>query len=196
MRAITLPLLLTITAVVIALMAYRSIRRGGARFYTLEREAILRQAGFSLLGSMVLFLAAVGLLVYDRQQYMAQAAVDSGALIEGVATPTATPSVETQPPTPTPTATPDPDVPTPGPTPIICRGIVEGTSGNGLTLRDVPNGERVDVLPEGNIVTVLNEPPVQSANITWVKVRSIGMQEGWVALDFLVMSDRSCIDRP
>jgi hypothetical protein len=196
MRGITLPLIFTTIAVIGALAAYRAIRRGGARFYTLEREAILRQAGFTLIGSMALFLAAVGVLIYERQQFLEQAAADSGLVVEGLVTATAAPFMETQPPTPTPTATPDPDAPTPAPTPIICRGIVEGTSGNGLTLRDVPGGERVDVLAEASIVTVLHELPVQSGNITWVKVRSVAMEEGWVALDFLVISDRSCIEPP
>jgi hypothetical protein len=196
MRGITLPLILSILAVIGTLTAYRALRRGGARFYTLEREAILRQAGFTLIGSMALFLGAVGLLIYERQQFLEEAAVEQGIFVEGLPTITATPFMETQPPTPTPTATPDPDAPAPAPTPVICRGIVEGTGGNGLTLRDVPGGERVEVLPEASIVTVLQELPVPSGNITWVKVRTVTMMEGWVAVDFLVMSDRSCIEPP
>jgi hypothetical protein len=194
MRGITLPLILTVLAMVGTLAAYRAIRRGGARFYTLEREAILRQAGFTLLGSMVLFLGAVSLLVYERQQFLDQTALDAGLVVEGLPTITPTSFVETQPPTPTPTATPDPDAPQPAPTRVICRGIVEGTAGNGLTLRNIPGGERVEVLPEGSIVTILHELPVQAGNITWVKVRNVATQEGWVAIDFLVMSDRSCIE--
>jgi hypothetical protein len=194
MRGITLPLILTVLAMVGTLAAYRAIRRGGARFYTLEREAILRQAGFTLLGSMALFVGAVSLLVYERQQFLDQTALEAGLVVEGLPAVTPTSFVETQPPTPTPTATPDPDAPQPAPTRIICRGIVEGTAGNGLTLRNVPGGERVEVLPEGSIVTVLHELPVQAGNITWVKVRNVATQEGWVAIDFLVMSDRSCIE--
>jgi hypothetical protein len=196
MRGITFPLIFTVLAIIGTLAAYRAIRRGGARFYTLEREAILRQAGFTLIGSMVLFLAAVGLLVYERQQFLEETAAESGLFVEGLSTLTATPFMETQPPTPTPTATPDPDAPVAAPTAIICRGIVEGTGGNGLTLRDVPGGERLDVLAEGSIVTVLHELPVVSGNITWVKVRSVALHEGFVALDFLVMNDRSCIEPP
>jgi hypothetical protein len=196
MRGITLPLILTVLAIVGTLSAYRALRRGGARFYTLEREAILRQAGFTLIGSMLLFLAAVGLLIYERQQFLEEPVVESGLLAEGLPEMTTTPFMETQPPTPTPTPTPDPDAPPPVPTAIICRGIVEGTGGNGLTLRDVPGGERLDVLAEGSIVTVLHELPVVTGNITWVKVRSVALQEGFVALDFLVMNDRSCIEPP
>lgn len=194
MRGATVPIILTVAAVIIALMAYQSIRRGGARFYTLEREAILRQASFSVIGSILLFLAAVALLLYDRQQQSAQADAESGAIVEGFATLTPTPFMETLPPTPTMTPTIDPDIPTPAPTAIICRGMVSGTSGNGLTLRDAPGGASMDVLAEGTIVTLLQETPVQLNNLTWLKVRSpIRLDEGWVADIFLTINDRSCI---
>jgi hypothetical protein len=193
MRSITLPIILTAVAIIIGLTTYRAIQRGGARFYALEREALLRQATFGVVGSMLFFLAAVGLLLYERQQYMNQAAADSGIVVEGLVTPTPTPSIETLPPTETPTPTPDPNEPTPAPTPRICRAIVEGTSGNGLTLRDTPGGARVDVLPDGAILTLLDEPAVRANELTWLKVRSIKLDEGWVADTFLVVNDRSCL---
>ena len=68
MSGLLLPILLAAIGFVVALVAYRGIRRGGARFYTLEREAMLRRASFSLLLSVLLFLAAISLLMLERQQ--------------------------------------------------------------------------------------------------------------------------------
>jgi hypothetical protein len=135
MGGLTIPLFLIFAGLAAALMAYRNIRRGGARFYTLEREAILRQASISLVGSILLFLLAVSLLVYERQQEAIQQVLDSGEFTEGVPMATPTFSMQTEPPTPTPTGTPDPDEPTPVPTIVICRAIVQGTAGSGLALR-------------------------------------------------------------
>jgi hypothetical protein len=125
------------------------------------------------------------LLIYERQQGVAERAAASGEFVEGVVTSTPTPDLEQFPPTATLTATPDPAVPTVTPTAIICRAAVEGTSGNGLTLRDEPNGERVEVLAEGDLVTLLPDAPVDANGITWRKVNTLFGDEGWVAQDFL-----------
>lgn len=189
MSEIFLPLALAVGGLLAALMAYRDIRRGGARFYTLEREAILRQAGFTLLGAAVLFVGSIGWLVYDRQQYLAEEAAASGEFVDGVPTPTATPFLEIFPPEPTETATPDPNQPTPTSTPIICRAVVEGTFGNGLTLRDTPNGSEVDILTDGSILTMLtDEPSQESGGFIWVKIRTVFGEEGWVARQFIQTS--------
>jgi hypothetical protein len=71
MTDLTIPLIISIVALIAALSAYRGIRRGGARFYTLEREAMLRRASFSLLASMLLFLGAVGLMTYNYLHMLA-----------------------------------------------------------------------------------------------------------------------------
>lgn len=189
MSDIFLPLALAFGGFLAAIMAYRDVRRGGARFYTLEREAILRRAGFTLLGAAVLFVGSVGWLVYDRQQLLDEAAAASGELLEGVPTPTGTPFVETFPPEATLTPTPDLSIPTPTGTPIICRAVVEGTFGNGLTLRESPNGEEIEILADGSILTMLtDEPPQDSGGFIWVKVRSVFGDEGWVARDFVQTS--------
>ena len=44
MSGLFLPILLFVAALVATFLTYRNIRRGGARFYTLEREIILRWA--------------------------------------------------------------------------------------------------------------------------------------------------------
>ena len=189
LTGITLPILLTIAAVIAAISAYRGIRRGGARFYTLERETMLRRAGFTLLGSMDLFLAALALLVFNYQQLTNEGVVNAEDEGNLVVTATSEPQLESQPPTPSPTATTDPSIPTPTATPIICRAIVDGTSGSGLTLREVPGGPEVSILPDGTILTLLEEEPQDVNGFMWRMVRTVGRDEGWVVEEFLKMGD-------
>ncbi len=185
MSGLFIPLALAFGGLLAALMTYRGIRRGGARFYTLEREALLRRATFSLFVSVLLFGAAIGYLIYDRQQVVLETAVEPEEIIEGEATITPTISLEQFPPTGTPT--PDSPEPTVTPTPIICRGIVEGTSGNGLTLRNEPGGDELSVLPDGSVLTVLDDEPIDLNGLIWRKVRVVGGDEGWVAEQFLTL---------
>ncbi len=189
MSGITIPVILTVVAVIVALAAYRGIRRGGARFYTLERETMLRRASFTLIGSVILFLAAIGLLVYNYQQTIDPNVViiDESGSVE--ATVTAEPELQIQPPTPSPTATADPNIPTATPTPIICRAIVDGTSGSGLTLREAPSGPEMSILPDGTILTLLEDEPDEVNDFTWRKVRTVSQEEGWVVEDFLKIGD-------
>lgn len=193
MSGIFAPVAIAVLAFLLAFITYRDIRRGGARFYTLEREAILRRASFTLMASVLLFLGAIGLLLYQRQQQVEEIAVQAGAEIEGV--PTATATLSTLPPTITPTATPDPDLPTPTATPIVCRAIVEGTGASGLNLRETPGGAELQVIQEGEIVTLITEePPVQQGGISWIKVRTaLTRTEGWAARDFLVIEVEECL---
>ena len=189
MSGITIPIILTVIAVITAFMAYRGVRRGGARFYTLERESMLRRASLTLVVSVIFFLSAIGLMIYNEQQELAS---DTGPT-EEVETPvsedTPEPSMQTQPPTPTPTATPDPNIPTATPTPIICRAIVEGTSGSGLTLRDAPAGNEIAVLADGSILTLLETEPEEANGFIWRNVRTVARDEGWVVEDFLTIGD-------
>jgi hypothetical protein len=180
------PLALAFVGLIAAFAAYRGIRRGGARFYTLEREAILRRASFSLLGSVFLFLAAISLLVYEQQQSIAEDAAAAGEIIEGVTTATASPFVNQFPPQATETATPDFSIPTATPTRIICRAVVESV--NGLRLRDTPGGQEIDILADGSILTlVTEEPPTEANGIIWRKIRPVIGEEGWVAEEFIII---------
>jgi hypothetical protein len=180
-------------ALLMAISTYRGIRRGGARFYTLEREAILRRATITLALAVVFFIGAVGFLLLERQRSQVELAVQSGEEVEGV--PTLTPTLSSLPPTETPTATPDPDQPTPTATPRICRGVVRGTSGSGLNLRQEPGGTEVETLQEESILTLMEDEPVISGGFTWVKVRTVTLTEGWVALEFMFISDEECLNR-
>ena len=186
MSALLVPIALSFVGLLLAIATYQSIRRGGARFYTLEREAVLRRAMLTLLGSTLLFIAAVGFMAAQELQSQA-AETEAEAVLEGEITVTPTAELNVFPPTPSPSPTVDAAIPTATPTPIICRAIVEGTSGNGLTLRDTPGGADLGILPEATFVTLIQEEPPQQANgITWRKVRdNLSGDEGWVAEQFL-----------
>ncbi len=190
-----LPIILFVVAgLIMALFTYRGIRRGGARFYTLEREAILRRAMLTLALAVVAFLAAIGFLLYERQQNLVELAVQSGETVEGVAT--LTPTLSSLPPTETNTPTVDPNLPSPTATARICRAVVRGTAGSGLNLRDAPGGTEVETLQEESILTLLSdEAPIESGGFTWLKVRTVALNEGWVALEFLFISDEECLTR-
>ena len=183
MSSLAIPIILTLAAVITAITAYRGIRRGGSRFYTLERESMLRRAGFTLIGSIVLFLAAVGLLAYGEWQDQNAESTPDGDFLEAMED--SDPVLQTQPPTPTPNPTIEPSLPTPTPTPMVCRAIIDGTAGSGLTLRDAPSGAEVSILPDGSILTLEDEEPVEVNTFTWRKVRTASLEEGWVVEEFL-----------
>lgn len=187
MSGITIPIILTIAAVITAITAYRGIRRGASRFYTLERESMLRRAGFTLIGSVVLFLGAISLLTYAEWQEQNAGVVLEGEAATIEAMENEDPVLQTQPPTPTPSPTIDPSIPTPTPTPVVCRAIVDGTAGSGLTLRDQPSGAEVSILPDGSILTLEDEEPIEVNTFMWRKVRTASLEEGWVVEEFLKM---------
>lgn len=189
MTGITLPIILAVVALIVGLSAYRGIRRGAARFYTLERESMLRRAGFTLLGSILLFLAAIVLLVYGNRQLITEGVPPEGDDDVIAVTTTSEPQLETQPPTPSPTATIDPTIPTATPTAVICRAIVDGTSGSGLTLRDAPGGADITILPDGTILTLLDDAAQEANGFIWRSVRTVAQDEGWVVEDFLKIGD-------
>jgi len=180
-----IPVALALAGLIAAVMTYRGIRRGGARYYTLEREALLRRATFTLFASVVLFTAAIGFLVYQQRQ-VASTTGDESSVSEDVVL-TATPTIFVEQFPPTETALSDEPEATETATVVICRGIVDGTSGNGLTLRVDPGGEDITVLPDGSVLTVLDDAPTESGGFTWRKVRIVGGEEGWVAEDFLTI---------
>ena len=193
MSGLNISLVLAVIALIIAVNAYRDIRHGSTRFYALEREITLRRASFTLLASVFLFVAALALLIYSYRNLQNQPLQADPNAPSGIPTVTPTLFLEIFPPTPTPTGTPDPNIPTPLPTPIIRRGIIENTGGSGAYLRSAPgtNSETLFILDDGTFVTLMDEEPPQEANgYTWLKVRTAGGEQGWVADIFLTVRDR------
>lgn len=189
MSGILLPLLLFLGAVVATFFTYRNIRRGGARFYTLEREIVLRRAVVTLAAASILYTGALAMLYMQRQQLIeASLPPEEEEAVDGVNSPvvtTPTPMLEVFPPSPEPTSlTP---APTATATPTVCRAVVEGTGGNGIYLRDAPQGEELVILAEGTLLTVLEDAPVEAGGFVWRKVRAVGGEEGWAAQDFLTI---------
>jgi hypothetical protein len=131
-------------------------------------------------------------MAYDRQQLVApeENATNGDTAVNAAGeavTADTTPDLNSLPPLPTETPPPPPSA---TPTTPICRGVVEGTFDNGLTLRDTPGGTEVDILAEAAIVTVLTEEaPVDVNNFRWIKVRTLFGDEGWVAADFLTLGN-------
>ncbi|MEI2709433.1 MAG: SH3 domain-containing protein [Chitinophagaceae bacterium] len=83
-----------------------------------------------------------------------------------------------------PRLTPQPTI---TPTTVVCRAVVEGTSGSGIYLRDAPQGNELVILAEGTLLTVLDDAPVEAGGFIWRKVREVGGEEGWAAEDFLTI---------
>ena len=81
------------------------------------------------------------------------------------------------------------DTPTPMPTPDLPQAIVFGTNGIGLTLRDVPSGNELAILPEGTIVSLLDTPVQEQGGLTWQKIRTQQGKEGWVGELFLTTAN-------
>ena len=197
MTGLFIPIALALGGLFAAFATYRGIRRGGARFYTLEREQILRQATMTLGLSTLLFLASIGYFVLQNREPAPETPESGELVVDGEGTGTPAPPVDSTPgteilqfpPTPSPTATIDTSFPTPTATAVLCRAAVDGTSGNGLTLRDAPGGGEVDILPEGSLVQLITEDEPQTVNeLVWRKVRSVVTgNEGWVAETFLAL---------
>ncbi len=76
--------------------------------------------------------------------------------------------------------------PTPVPTPAYPQAIVFGTRGIGLTLRDVPGGNELAILPEGTVISLLDDAPTNFNQIDWRQVQTVDGLSGWVGADFLV----------
>lgn len=195
MTGLFIPIALALGGLFAAFATYRGIRRGGARFYTLEREAILRQASLTLALSTLLFMASVGFFVLQNREPAPETEDSGEVVVEEEGTPaaptngTSDPEILQFPPTASPTATIDTSFPTPTATAVLCRAAVDGTSGNGLTLRDTPGGGEVDILAEGSLVQIISEEEPQTVNeLVWRKVRSVVTgNEGWVAETFLAL---------
>jgi len=187
MNGILAPIFISVAAILAAFFAYRGIRMGVARYYALEREAILRRASSALIISSLLFISAVALLVYQNSQIAADPL--SADDPEAAATLESDSAIQTQLATATPSPTPDLSAPPPSPTPVLCRAVVEGTGLSGLSLRSAPGGDQLAILAEGAIVTLTDTEIVTLDGFLWREVTSPARVTGWVADNFLTHSD-------
>ena len=173
----------------------------GAQPYGYGQQEARKQTAFNLLrggiGVVVALVFLIALVIFQRN------GDDAGTAETATATPppaltaeltetrtptsTATPVVEITPTGPLPTLTPSPTpsvTPTPSATPLPTGTV---NSPNGLYLRDVPGGTaELELIPDGATVTLLGQTD-EANNLTWVRVRTAAGNDGWVALDFLIV---------
>ncbi|MCL4867963.1 MAG: SH3 domain-containing protein [Anaerolineae bacterium] len=189
-----LPFILTALGLILALNTYQNIRRGGARFYTLEREAMLRRATVTLALTVLLFVGAVGIMYLNQAETVTLEPSADATSITPVTLPISPDSatgIQQFPPTFTPAPTVEQMLPTPTITPRIIPAIVTGTGASGLWLRAEPsaNGETLFRLQDGEILSLLEDEPVVEGGYTWVKVRRVDGEQGWVAREFLQIAN-------
>lgn len=79
---------------------------------------------------------------------------------------------------------PEPTLEPVTPQPDLPHAIVTNTQGIGLTVRDVPGGAEVAIVPEGSILTLLVTAPQDVGGYRWHLVRLSDGKEGWAADDF------------
>jgi hypothetical protein len=165
--------------------AQRSVRRA---LFDTERQVHLDRIRRGRLSALGLAALAVVLLLVD---------LGGSAIANPPPTPTSTltPTPTSPPPTigpsptptlpPTPTPTPQPPSPTPQPQ----TATVTGAGSLGLRLRDAPNGNLIDYLPDGTVVTLLPDDPVRTDDgIEWRRVIDPQGREGWVAVQYLTIN--------
>lgn len=194
----TMPILFGLAAIILALLANRDVRRGASRYYTLEREILLRRARKLLLGALGLFALSLGWLGYNYQRAISQEET-ANATATAFVTITinapnalATPVIEQFPPTLPPPPTEDPNRPTPTPTVPIRRAIIENTGGSGVYLREGAGTTFKDLLRlnDGDIVTLLNTEPIEADGYRWINIRTTSGIEGWTVELFLTIQER------
>ena len=202
MASLAFPIALAVLGLVVGMIAYRTMQRGNARFYALEREKLLRQAGYSMLGSLALMAGSVSLLVNQERAQQAEIAdatataeaATSIASIEGGGNIAVQPTmagkefVNDVPPTIVATPTIDPNVPTATRKPTPKYATIANTGESGVYIRSAPgtNAETIARLYDTNVVTLEeDEDPVEANGLQWVKVRTVTGDIGWVADPFL-----------
>lgn len=140
-------------------------------------------------------LSAVGLLALTLLLVVANFGSSAIANPPPTPTPTATLTPTSPPPTLGPSPTPTPLLPTatstaaPSPTPPPQTATVTGAGTLGLRLREAPNGNLIDYLSDGTVVTLLPEASVRTDDgIEWRKVIDPQGREGWVAVQYLTIN--------
>ena len=79
---------------------------------------------------------------------------------------------------PLPTAAPQ------TPTPDLPHAVVSNTRGIGLTVRETPGGAELSIIPDGTILTLLPQAPLEANGFVWQQVMLPDGRAGWAATDF------------
>jgi hypothetical protein len=139
-------------------------------------------------------LSAFGLLVLAAILFAVDVGGSAIANPPPTPTPTLTPTPTSPPPTigPSPTPTPPPTA-TPtqapaSPTPQPQTATVTGAGSLGLRLRDAPNGNLIDYLPDGTVVTLLDGTATTDDGLEWRQVIDSQGREGWVAVLYITVN--------
>ena len=158
-----------------------ALQKGRGALFNTERQVAFDQARRS--NSMALGLLGVAAFLLLIRLI--------GGSAGGVITqPTTTPNRKGPPPT---TLAPGPPatfaatlLPTPTATPPLARAVVVNAGVPGLRLRETPNGNEIDFLPDGIVLELFPEPTVTTDDgITWQKVRDPQGRVGWVATAYI-----------
>ncbi len=187
-------------------------QRVGSELYAVGRQAQRREMRVNLVRSAAfLVLALIALVVFSlgRRPMPEAPAVDSAATPSPTGASTATPLSATpsprvvpspvinttSPAAPSASPTTPPDIPTLTPTatatatetPRPPTALVN--SPNGLYLREAPGGSQELELIADGAELVLLEGRERANELEWQRVRTPAGNEGWVALDFIVIQD-------
>jgi len=173
MYALHLTWAIAIGLVVLIVLGYRPQGRGARTFLTgLFLMAVVGlSSSFSLGGAILLATPVPTPLPIIVPTFTATPIPPTTTAIP----PSVTPS-------PPPSATPSP---IPSATPTQTFGVVLGTGGFGVMLRDAPNGSPIRGLFEGVEVEIIGGP-LQIEDETWWQVRTSEDEEGWVLSSFIV----------
>ncbi len=140
-------------------------------------------------------LSALGLAVLGFVLFSVNVGSSAIANPPPTPTPTLTPTPTRPPPTVGPSPTPTRPPPTasltaePSPTSAPQTATVTGAGTLGLRLRDAPNGNLIDYLQDGTLLTLLPDEPVRTDDgLEWRRVIDPLGREGWVATLYLTIN--------
>ena len=180
-------------------MAYSARRAGRSALFDAERQVSQdRSARHAMTGIVMLGLTALffGLSLFSGSGAPAQdqltptptRGTQRPAPTASLASPTsvATSALPTVAPPPVATKTPAPVVNTP--TSGRKTAVVTGTADvGGLKLRNAPNGDIIDSLPDGTVLELMGEKKTE-VGYEWQRVRDPKGREGWVAGQYLIFN--------
>jgi hypothetical protein len=183
--------------------AYRARREGRSALFDAERQVstdrVVRNgiAAFAMVALTLVFfaLALIGAgTSAPTAEQQTPTRITTRTVTPRAGTPPGTLTTQPQPTSSLPTVPPPPpatNTPRPGVnTPAAGRksAVVTGTADvGGLKLRQAPNGDILDSLPDGTVVELLGDKRTE-VGIEWLQVRDPKGREGWVAGQYLIIN--------